>query len=143
MKHPEPAGLPRSQRVRTARPASERRALRLVSGDGEGRAAEPAASRPDFQADEPTLERSDEPARPRPSLNLLSLVAATFFVVSGGPYGLEEIVASHGYGRSLVLLCVVPLIWSLPIALLVGELGAALPKEDGYYAWVRRALGPF
>jgi len=143
MKHPEPAGLPRSQRVRTARPASERRALRLVSGDGEGRAAEPAASRPDFQADEPTPERSDEPARPRPSLNLLSLVAATFFVVSGGPYGLEEIVASHGYGRSLVLLCVVPLIWSLPIALLVGELGAALPKEGGYYAWVRRALGPF
>jgi amino acid transporter len=26
---------------------------------------------------------------------------------------------------------------------MVGELGAALPVEGGYYAWVRRALGPF
>jgi len=26
---------------------------------------------------------------------------------------------------------------------MVGELAAALPEEGGYYAWVRRALGPF
>jgi len=31
----------------------------------------------------------------------------------------------------------------LPTALMVGELAAALPDEGGYYAWVRRALGPF
>src|SRR5205807_2149192 len=36
-----------------------------------------------------------------------------------------------------------PVIWSLPTALMVGELSAALPEEGGYYAWVRRALGPF
>ncbi len=144
MKHPEPAGLPRSPRIKTPRPASERRPLRLIPGDGtdepgprEGsdKSAGAGGSRSQAQAQ---LGR-----RARPALNLLSLVAATFFVVSGGPYGLEEIVASHGYGRSLVLLCIVPLVWSLPIALLVGELGAALPKEGGYYAWVRRALGPF
>jgi amino acid transporter len=72
--------------------------------------------------------------RSRPALNLLSLVAATFFVVSGGPYGLEEIVATNGYAQTLVLLLLVPLLWSLPIALLVGELGSSLPKEGGYYA---------
>ena len=36
-----------------------------------------------------------------------------------------------------------PVVWSLPTALMVGELAAALPEEGGYYAWVRRALGPF
>lgn len=76
-------------------------------------------------------------------MSLLALVAATFFVVSGGPYGLEEIVASHGYGRSLILLMIVPLLWSLPTALLVGELASSLPREGGFYAWTQRALGPF
>jgi amino acid transporter len=73
----------------------------------------------------------------------LSLVAATFFVVSGGPYGLEEIVGGHGYLHTLALLIVVPCVWSLPIALLVGEMSSTLPQEGGYYAWVRRAMGPF
>jgi len=79
----------------------------------------------------------------RKKLGLRALVATTFFVVSGGPYGLEEIVAGHGFGGALLLLMVVPLIWSLPITLMVGELTSALPSEGGYYAWARRALGPF
>lgn len=76
-------------------------------------------------------------------LGLLSLVATLFFVVSGGPYGLEEIVSGHGYLNTLLLLLAVPLIWSVPSALMVGELASALPQEGGYYTWVRRALGPF
>ena len=42
-----------------------------------------------------------------------------------------------------MVLAVTPFVWSLPVALLVGELGAALPEEGGFYAWVRRGLGPF
>ncbi len=83
---------------------------------------------------------TDVPAR---RLRLLPLVAATFFMVSGGPYGLEDLVQKAGYGRALLVLLIVPFIWSLPTALMVGELSAALPEEGGYYAWVRRALGPF
>jgi len=79
----------------------------------------------------------------RRGLGTLSLVAATFFIVSGGPYGLEEIVLGHGYRGALVLLALVPLVWSLPVALLVGELAAALPETGGFTAWVRRGLGPF
>ena len=45
--------------------------------------------------------------------------------------------------RGALLLLLVPFIWSLPITLMVGELTAALPSEGGYYAWLRRALGPF
>ncbi len=80
-------------------------------------------------------------ARPK-KLGLLPLVASTYFMVSGGAYGLEDLVAC-GYVVAISALVVVPLLWSLPTALMVGELASALPKEGGYYAWVRRAIGPF
>ena len=76
-------------------------------------------------------------------MQFVSLVAATFFMVSGGPYGIEDILGNAGYGRALLLLLVVPIIWSLPTSLMVGELASALPKEGGYYWWVKRALGGF
>ena len=76
-------------------------------------------------------------------MRLLPLIAATYFMVSGGPYGLEDIIGKAGYGRALLLLAIVPLVWSLPTSLMVGELASALPEEGGYYCWVRRALGGF
>lgn len=74
---------------------------------------------------------------------LLPLIAATYFMVSGGPYGLEDIVGQAGYARALLLLCIVPVLWSLPTALMVGELASAMPEEGGFYVWVTRALGRF
>lgn len=53
------------------------------------------------------------------------LVAATFFMVSGGPYGLEALVQKTGVGPALALLLATPLLWSLPTALMLGELAAA------------------
>src|SRR5665213_2040512 len=76
-------------------------------------------------------------------LRLLPLLAATYFMVSGGPYDLEDIIGFAGYGHALVLLCLLPFFWSFPTALMLGELAAAVPAEGGFYAWVRRALGPF
>ncbi len=76
-------------------------------------------------------------------MRLLPLIAATYFMVSGGPYGLEDIIGKAGYGRALLLLALVPLVWSLPTSLMVGELASAVPEEGGYYRWVRRALGGF
>ena len=76
-------------------------------------------------------------------LTFAPLVAATYFMVAGGPYGLEELVREAGYGGGIAILLITPLFWSLPSALVVGELASALPEEGGYYVWVRRALGPF
>jgi amino acid transporter len=76
-------------------------------------------------------------------LGLLPLAAIVFFNVSGGPYGIEDIVASFGPGLALLLLALTPIIWSLPVALVVAELAAAMPDEGGYVTWVRRAFGPF
>jgi amino acid transporter len=76
-------------------------------------------------------------------LTLWPLVAATFFMVSGGTYGTEEIVHGAGYGRGILILLFLPIFWSLPTAFMIGELSSALPQEGGYYAWVRRGLGNF
>ncbi len=89
--------------------------------------------------------RSSE-ARPRAGLRklrLLPLLAATYFMVSGGPYDIEDIIGYGGYGGALLLLFLLPFLWSFPTALMLGELASAVPAEGGFYAWVRRALGPF
>jgi len=77
------------------------------------------------------------------SLNTVSLVAILYFTVSGGPFSTEGLVHSVGPGIALLLLLAVPLVWSLPEALIVGELASMLPEEGGYYRWVERAFGPF
>lgn len=76
-------------------------------------------------------------------LTILSLAAATYFMVSGGPYGIEELVQDSGYKVALLVLFLTPLLWALPTGLMVGELSAAMPEEGGFYVWVRRAMGPF
>jgi len=74
-------------------------------------------------------------------LGFWPLVIATFFMVSGGTYGTEDIVHGAGYGRGILILLLTPLLWSLPTALMIGELSSALPQEGGFYVWVRRAMG--
>jgi amino acid transporter len=64
-------------------------------------------------------------------------------MVSGGPVGIEELVGEAGYRSGLAILLLIPLLWSLPTGLMVGELSAAIPAEGGFYVWVRRAMGPF
>ena len=79
----------------------------------------------------------------RRSLTTLSLVAVMFFNVSGGAYTTESLVASVGPAAALLILALVPLFWSLPETLIVGELASMLPEEGGYYRWVYHAFGPF
>jgi amino acid transporter len=92
--------------------------------------------------------RKQQPSPIRPNkksirLTLWPLVAATFFMVSGGTYGTEDIVHGAGYWKAIVILLLTPLLWSLPTAFMIGELSSTLPFEGGYYAWVRRAMGNF
>jgi amino acid transporter len=79
----------------------------------------------------------------RRKMRFLPLVAATYFMVSGGPYGIEDILGGAGFAWAILILLVLPFVWSLPTALMIGELASAIPAEGGFYVWVRRALGPF
>lgn len=81
--------------------------------------------------------------RLRRDLGLGALVALVFFHVSGGPYGIEDVVPSFGPGLALLLLLITPLVWSWPVAMVMAELASAMPDEGGYVTWTRRAFGPF
>ena len=83
------------------------------------------------------------PVRLRRTLTTRAVVFLLFFTVSGGAFTTETLVAEVGPGLALLLLAVVPILWSVPEALLIGELASMLPEEGGYYRWVRRAFGPF
>jgi amino acid transporter len=89
------------------------------------------------------LNTSTANARGVRKMTVLPMIAATYFMVAGGPYGLEEIVHKTGYGATLLILVLTPLLWSLPTALMVSELATAIPEEGGFYVWVRRGMGRF
>ena len=77
------------------------------------------------------------------SLTRLSLVFILYFSTSGGAYTTESLVREVGPGLALLIMVLVPLVYSLPEILIVGELASMLPEEGGYYRWVQRAFGPF
>src|SRR5215475_10717689 len=76
-------------------------------------------------------------------VSTLSLVFILFFCTSGGPYTTETLIHSVGPGLGLLMLLLVPIIWSVPEVLIVGELASMLPEEGGYYRWVDLAFGRF
>jgi amino acid transporter len=78
-----------------------------------------------------------------PKIYVVPMIATTYFMVAGGPYGLEDIVQKTGYAWTLLILVITPLLWSLPTALMVSELATAIPEEGGFYIWVRRGMGRF
>src|SRR3954462_9739532 len=73
----------------------------------------------------------------------LSLVFILYFSTSGGPHTVESLVHEIGPGMAALMLVLVPLLWSVPEVLIVGELSSMLPVEGGYYRWVDRAFGKF
>jgi amino acid transporter len=79
----------------------------------------------------------------RRTLTTLPLVFILYFSTSGGAFTTETLVREVGPGLALLILLIVPLIYSIPEVLIVGELASMLPLEGGYYRWVQRAFGPF
>lgn len=76
-------------------------------------------------------------------LRLWGVIMVIYFAVAGGAFGIEPLIASSGPGMALILILVTPFIYSVPTVLMVTELATAMPVAGGYYAWVRRGLGPF
>ncbi len=75
-------------------------------------------------------------------LGLAALTVLIFYEVSGGPFGIEDIVRAGGpffalTGFSLLL------VWAIPEALITAELSTAMPEASGSVAWVDCAFGSF
>jgi len=56
---------------------------------------------------------------------------------------LQDAVAAAGPLLVLLGFMVLPLVWSIPEALITAELSTAFPENSGYVAWVTAAFGPF
>jgi len=52
-------------------------------------------------------------------------------------------ISTSGPGLALILLLVVPFVFSIPIALAASEMATMMPVEGGFYRWSRAALGDF
>lgn len=77
----------------------------------------------------------------RQLLRPLHLTAVMFFSVSGGPYGLEPLLHDVGAPAALALVLITPLVWCLPVIVMVLELNSLMPLEGGYYQWVKAGIG--
>ena len=103
--------------------------------------AEPEKKPPPLST--PLNKKTNPGLKAAAKISVVPMITATYFMVAGGPYGLEDIVQKTGYAATLVILLVTPLLWSLPTALMVSELATAIPEEGGFYIWVRRGMGRF
>ena len=89
-----------------------------------------------------SLATAPHPA-PKRRLSLFGLICIAYFTTSGGAFGIEPLVGQVGAGWAIALILLSPIVWSLPMALMVAELATLLPDEGGYYIWVRESLGSF
>lgn len=76
-------------------------------------------------------------------MKVSTVVFMIFCLCAAGAYGIEEMIPAAGPGLTLVMLIVLPFVWSTPLGLVASELGSARPQEGGYYKWVQEALGEF
>lgn len=76
-------------------------------------------------------------------VSIIPLIFLIFYEVSGGPFGVEDTVRAAGPLLSLLGFLVLPLIWSVPEALITAEMSTMFPENSGYVVWVSSALGPY
>jgi len=86
---------------------------------------------------------SDEHGLKKHDLKVSTVVFMIFCLCAAGAYGIEEMIPESGPGLTLVMLIILPFVWSTPLGLVAAELGSARPQEGGYYKWVQEALGEY
>ena len=75
-------------------------------------------------------------------LSFFGLVLVLMFMTCGGAYGTEDMAGGLAPLYCIIGVCVIPLVWSLPVALVTAELACMFPSEAGFVAWENRAFHP-
>ncbi len=55
----------------------------------------------------------------------------------------QDAISSGGPLLAVLGFLILPLVWSVPEALVTAELATTFPENSGYVAWVTAAFGPF
>jgi len=74
-------------------------------------------------------------------ISIVGLVAMICVMVAGGGYGIEDLIGAAGPGMTMLVLILIPFIWSIPFGLVSAELSSAYPQDGGMYNWAREVLG--
>lgn len=77
------------------------------------------------------------------NVTLRAAVMIMYCLVAAGCFGIEEMIPDAGPGMTIIMLCVLPFLWSAPQALCAAELGSAITDAGGFYKWIQRGLGEF
>jgi len=95
-----------------------------------------AFSEPERQRVEPVTAAHQGDGSPfKPLIGLFRFIAITFFLVSAGPYGMEEAIGSGGALLLFVFTLLIPFLFSLPMALMSAELSTLFPLTGSAVEW--------
>ena len=83
----------------------------------------------------------DEEVR-KQSITVLPLLGLMFCNSIGGGYGLEESLESGGAFITILGVLILPIVFSLPIALVVAELATSVPTNGGFLMWINVSMPP-
>lgn len=78
--------------------------------------------------------------RPKQVLTTLTLLGVIYTASISGGYGLEGSVAAGGPLLTIVFLCLIPLVWGIPVSVCVAEMACAVPSNAGPIMWVNVAF---
>ena len=56
----------------------------------------------------------------RVRMRLITAVIFVFTLTCSGSFGMEDVVSSSGPGMTLIMILVLPFVWSVPLAFVVG-----------------------
>jgi len=79
----------------------------------------------------------------RVRMRLITAVVFVFTLTCAGSFGMEDVVSSSGPGLTLLMILVLPFLWSIPMAFVASELGSMVPEAGGLYRWIRRGMGEY
>ena len=79
----------------------------------------------------------------RVRMRLFTAVIVVFTLTCSGSFGMEDVIWSSGPGLTLLMILILPILWSVPMAFVSSELGAMIPEAGGLYRWIRRGMGEY
>ena len=79
----------------------------------------------------------------RVRMRLITAVVFVFTLTCSGSFGMEDVVSSSGPGLTLLMILILPFLWSVPMAFVASELGSMIPEAGGLYRWIRRSMGEY
>ena len=79
----------------------------------------------------------------RVRMRLITAVMFVFTLTCSGSFGMEDVVSESGPGLTLLMILILPFVWSVPMAFVASELGSMVPEAGGLYRWIRRGMGEY